>query len=154
MRYLACLCLFLLSGCGGTGLHPVTGTVTLDGKPIEGLMVGFAPVEEGISGAGRTDAVGKYVITSAQGRGLPPGEYNVSIQEITAIENSGTEVKEVEASSNSAAYEQMAKGNIEDYKAAERNNKNRIPAKYNAKSTLKETVAKTENTIDFNLSSK
>lgn len=154
MKSFVCVCLLLLCGCGGPGLYPVSGTVTLDGKSIEGLMVGFSPAGEGISGAGRTDATGKYVITSAQGRGLPPGEYNISIQEITAAENSATEIKAVESSSNSAAYEQQAMGSASEYKAAERKSKKVIPAKYNAQSTLKETVAKTENTIDFTLSSK
>ena len=155
MRNLALVGLLLLAGCGdGIALYPIEGTVTLDGKPMEGLMVAFAPEGGGISGAGRTDASGNYSITSTKGKGLPPGIYNVAISEIVVADNGGTEMQEAESSSNSASYEQMAMGNdMSQYKAAEKK-KAGIPAKYNKQSTLKETVAETDNTINFDLSTK
>ena len=39
-----------LSGCGNghdIDLYPVTGTVTIDGNPVEGAMVNFQPTGEG-----------------------------------------------------------------------------------------------------------
>lgn len=117
-------------------------------------MVAFGSETPGISGAGRTDASGNYTITSTKGKGLPAGNYNVSISEIVVADNGGSEMQEVESSSNSSSYEQMAMGNnMAQYKAAEKK-KASIPAKYNKQSTLKETVAETDNTINFDLSSK
>lgn len=155
MRSLACVSLLLLAGCGdGIALYEINGTVTLDGKPMEGLMVAFSPEGGGISGAGRTDASGNYTITCPKGKGLPAGMYNVGISEIVVADNGASEMQEVESSSNSSSYEQMAMGNnMAQYKAAEKK-KATIPAKYNKQSTLKETVAETDNTINFDLSSK
>ncbi len=157
MRSLACVLLCLLSGCGsGPALYQVSGIVTVDGEPVEGLMVAFAPVTEGMSGAGRTDAMGKYTITCSQGRGLPAGEYNVAIKEATAVVNSGSasESQAVESSSNNAAYLEQSKVDASQYKAAEKAAKaqKKLPEKYNAQTTLKETVAATDNDIPFNLS--
>lgn len=155
MRSLACILVCLLSGCGsGLALYPVTGTVTVDTEPVEGLIVAFGPVTEGVSGAGRTDAMGKYAITCPQGRGLPAGEYNVSITEAAVVVNSGTETNEMATSSNNAAYYEKSLGDPNQYKAAEKAAKTqkKLPEKYNAKTTLKEIVATTDNKIDFNLS--
>jgi len=57
---------FLVSlvGCGGKLANypdtaPVTGIVTLDGQPLEGASIAFAPTE-GRSSNGNTDAEGNY----------------------------------------------------------------------------------------------
>lgn len=156
MKLLIYTCLLLLCGCGSGGvkLYPVTGTVKVDAEPVEGLIVAFAPADGGMSGAGSTDALGQYTITSAQGRGLPAGNYNVSIQQAAPVVNTAAADSELQSSSNSAAYAEQASGNPSQYKAAEKAKKSQkqLPEKYNAKSTLKEIVAKTTNTIDFNLS--
>ncbi|MCA9127882.1 MAG: carboxypeptidase regulatory-like domain-containing protein [Planctomycetales bacterium] len=150
---LICVCFLLLSGCGGVKLYPVSGTVTLDGKPTEGLLVAFAG-EGGMAATGTTDANGAYSLTSIKGKGLPAGNYRVAITHVAVQENSGTQQQDDFAtSSNSAAYEQQAMGSPTAYKAEEKK-KNKIPAKYNSQSTLQEMVAETENTIDFALSSK
>lgn len=144
-----------LAGCGGSTVHSVSGTVTLDGNPIEGLLVAFAPTGEGISGAGRTNASGNYTITSIEGNGLPAGMYRVSIDEIITVSNAGPEMSELEQGSDNAAYEQQATGNPSDYTDAARKAKQKlIPDKYNSETTLQETVAKVSNTIDFALTSK
>jgi hypothetical protein len=73
-----------LAGCGGTvdGLIPVTGTVTVDGKPGDGAAVAFVP-KDGTPGNGGTAAAGadgKYEIVSPQGKkGLAPGTYKVTV---------------------------------------------------------------------------
>lgn len=49
-------------GCGrgdGPELGEVTGTVTLDGKPLEGVIINFQP-ESGRAGTGETDSEGRY----------------------------------------------------------------------------------------------
>ncbi|PHS05447.1 MAG: hypothetical protein COA78_15280 [Blastopirellula sp.] len=78
------LSLFALSltGCGGaptydTGL--VTGTITLDGSPLEGARVEFYP-EGGSSSNGMTDASGKYELKYTKSTmGAVPGSHSVSI---------------------------------------------------------------------------
>ena len=74
--------LFALTGCGSSGLAPVTGTVTLDGKAAGGAVVAFIPTDgtPGNGGTAVADANGKYEITTPQGKkGLPPGQYRVTV---------------------------------------------------------------------------
>jgi hypothetical protein len=84
-RLLLLLGWFVLTGCksaDGPALSSVTGTVTLDGKPLAGAMVRFIPqgTTPGHGGAGTTDEAGKYEITAHRTnnrKGLLPGEYKV-----------------------------------------------------------------------------
>jgi len=75
-----------LVGCnGGPAVKPVTGTVTLDGKPISGAVITFQPVEggTGMPAVGTTDASGKYTVTDMAatniGSGAVAGEYRVGV---------------------------------------------------------------------------
>jgi hypothetical protein len=55
----------LITGCGSPNVVPVSGRVTLDGKPAVGVHVGFQPVAtEGNKNPGG----GSYAITDADGR--------------------------------------------------------------------------------------
>ena len=89
-RYLAPLLLpfgLILAGCIGSDpsapkLVPVTGAVTLDGKPLAGAEVGFVPTGDtkGFGSVGKTDGEGKYKLTSARGgEGAVAGNYKVVI---------------------------------------------------------------------------
>jgi len=79
------LSLILVVGCGekSDGNTFVTGTITQDGKPLEGAKVVFIP--EGGSGegaSGRTDATGKFVLTTSGGKngsGTKTGNYQVTV---------------------------------------------------------------------------
>lgn len=54
-------------GCGGAEGEPtysVTGVVTLNGAPLEGVAVSFVPDGSGQSAVGVTDASGKYSLTT------------------------------------------------------------------------------------------
>ncbi|MDX1969272.1 MAG: hypothetical protein SFV23_18995 [Planctomycetaceae bacterium] len=96
VRWLSCgLLLTGLLGCGGDGrprLIPVSGTVTLDGNPLEGAIVGFQPIADAKEKfqrppGGITDAAGKFVLgTYDKTDGAPVGKYKVVIQkrEITS----------------------------------------------------------------------
>ncbi|MCL2348301.1 MAG: DUF4198 domain-containing protein [Planctomycetaceae bacterium] len=80
-------------GCTPKGpkVYRVEGIVTLDGKPVAGANVSFAPKQAGapddLSGpllaGGSTDADGKYTLSttrgSAVGGGTTAGEYQVAI---------------------------------------------------------------------------
>jgi len=60
-------------------LVPVTGKVTLDGKPLGGASIGFLPAS-GPAGAADVDEDGSYVIQYQGGaKGLPAGDYVVQI---------------------------------------------------------------------------
>ncbi len=79
-----CMSLLILLasiGCdSGPPIATVQGTVTLDGKPLEGAVVNFAPEAGGRPAGGTTDAAGKYVLNFSEGRnGAIPGKNNVQI---------------------------------------------------------------------------
>jgi hypothetical protein len=80
----------VLNGCGKSGpsVNYVEGVVTLDGKPIEGVTVGFSPVDatKGLAAVGTTDANGVFKLTATQGGstdgGTVAGEYQVALTKI------------------------------------------------------------------------
>jgi hypothetical protein len=60
----------------------VTGTVTLDDKPLPNAIVTFypGPGTPGLGGGGATGPDGKYTLTPARGGGgLAPGAYVVTV---------------------------------------------------------------------------
>ena len=80
---------FSLLGCGGDGrprLAKVTGTVQLDGKPLEGAQVAMVLVTDAKSkyqrpSSAMTDAAGKFTPqTYGKDDGLPVGKYKVGVQ--------------------------------------------------------------------------
>ncbi len=58
----------LLCGCGSSGppLADVEGTVTLNGKPLEGALLEFQPQGMGSPSYGSTDAQGHYELLYTQ----------------------------------------------------------------------------------------
>ncbi len=73
-----------LVGCGDgrPTIVPIKGTVTLNGKPAEGVLLGFEP--QGISGYQRpsvatSDSQGQFTVsTYGNGDGLPVGKFIVT----------------------------------------------------------------------------
>jgi hypothetical protein len=80
-----CFVLPVLSfaGCGETGpeLAPVTGRITLDGKPLEKADILFQPDGSKPPSAGRTDADGRYQL--AYKRGVMGGTVGSNTVQIT-----------------------------------------------------------------------
>ncbi len=148
--------LLSLAGCGdGLKLYGVTGVVTLDNKPMEGLLVIFSPEGPGgFTGTATTGADGSYALRCLRGAGVPAGSYRVSITKNIVVEGGGTD--DTYESSDNAAYEQEAAGGSpDDYQAGAAAGAGAIPEKYNSQTILKETVAaEPENQIDFALTSK
>ena len=126
-------------GCGGPSDQPelgqVTGTVTLDGKPLVGIAVVFQP-ESGRPARGKTDAEGKYELTYIrQTKGTKVGPNRVEI----------APSEEGEADESEASDE-------ESKPAAKPNSKKPlIPPRYNVRSELKADVKPGKNTFDFKL---
>jgi hypothetical protein len=111
------LLLISLGGCGSGRFAPVSGTVTLDGKPLPNASVNFQPAESkdsGLASAGKTDASGRYnlrvVVNNASGAVV--GKHRVSIS--TLKEDDPTK--------------DLPPGTLPP--------KDPIPARYNAKSEL------------------
>src|SRR5439155_4989622 len=85
----------VLTGCSNSSrpsTYPVTGTVTLQGKPVAGAAITFVPTgSEGEAASAITDPDGKYALTTWQaGDGARPGEYRVKVskQEQTTVDPS------------------------------------------------------------------
>jgi hypothetical protein len=74
--------LFAAAGCGRRLPVPVSGTVTLNGKPIEGATVTFHVLgddKEGRPASGTTDRTGTFHLKTGDEVGARPGEYKVVI---------------------------------------------------------------------------
>jgi len=71
------------SGPAGPTLVPVEGVVTLDDKPLSGAVLLFQPQGNtaGQGGTARTDAAGKFALTSfdLKDKGAAAGTYRVTI---------------------------------------------------------------------------
>jgi hypothetical protein len=83
-RLMARACLLIISvglwtGCTGNsaGRHAITGTVTLDGSPLEKGNIGFQPLENGRTSSGAIISGGKFTIPA--NKGLPVGKYRVEV---------------------------------------------------------------------------
>jgi hypothetical protein len=85
VAYLACSVILVacFAGCGKTGpeLAPVTGRITLDGKPLENADISFQPDNSKPPSAGRTDANGHYEL--AYKRGVTGGTVGSNSVQIT-----------------------------------------------------------------------
>jgi hypothetical protein len=84
---LALLATVFPAGCSrpGPAVEFVEGEVLLDGAPLADATIGFSPAEGAGQGAfGRTDAAGRYRLTSAGGgrtlAGAPIGSYIVTVR--------------------------------------------------------------------------
>jgi hypothetical protein len=85
---LSIIFVLLLNGCSGKlPIVPVSGTVTLDGKPLEGFQVFFQPIhgetsKPMLTASGLTNAHGKFTLKTVEEnprKGVSVGEYRVTI---------------------------------------------------------------------------
>jgi hypothetical protein len=82
------LVLLVTIGCGGGKLktYPVTGTVLVDGKPADGAMVIFCPINpspelEKLRPSGKADGTGAFsLMTFEAGDGAPAADYKVLVK--------------------------------------------------------------------------
>jgi hypothetical protein len=83
---LVCLAALALPGCGdgdGPTLAPVSGTVTYQGKPVEGAQVTFSTAGAPLASA-TTDNQGRFQLTTrSSGDGAAIGKHKVSVAKYT-----------------------------------------------------------------------
>jgi len=126
-----------MAGCAADqynelGLIGVSGTVTLDGKPLVGAKVSFVSQDKR-SAIGTTDASGRYALMYDSKRaGVTPGPKVVRITQA-----------DVEGESSNADAPTSGEGAV----------KEPIPARYNRNSELKADVSPSNKTFDFALKS-
>ncbi len=123
--------LLAVCGCGGGGNLPelgrVSGIVTLDGAPLAGATVTFAPAT-GRPSQGITGDDGRYVLEYTPGNlGAMVGEHVVRI--------------------STERYVERPDGSVEELPE-------RVPATYHARSTLTASVKPGVNDLPFALESK
>jgi hypothetical protein len=78
-RFLVVLSALTLAGCGKPYESSLEGAVTLDGKPLASGTVGFYPADGGPAAYGGIHPDGHYSISTGAKRGLPPGNYLVTV---------------------------------------------------------------------------
>ena len=86
----------LAAGCGSSKTAPVSGRLTLNGKPLARASITFAPIgskdkqEPGPSSAGITDADGRYTLKliGQEGSGAMIGKHKVMIALQEAVDTS------------------------------------------------------------------
>jgi hypothetical protein len=87
---LAIVGLAAAAGCSGRKTEwqrpkvvPAGGMVRYQGKPLEGALVTFSNSAQGLSASGRTDAQGKFTLTSfEEGDGALPGKHVVTVSKV------------------------------------------------------------------------
>lgn len=138
----ALLVCLALAGCGGAqsiGRKAVTGTVSMDGKPMDYGSINFQPIEGNSKqiGAGAVVENGAYSIPADQG--LTPGKYRVVITSPTGGKPSGP---------------QKGESPEEAMKRAGTPPTERLPPKYNSESELTaEVTASAPPKFDFKVES-
>lgn len=148
-------------GCGGGATSvktvPVKGKVTLDGKPVEGATVQFAP-EQGSSGraaSGLTKSDGTFELTTVGGgAGAVPGKYKVAITKRATAGPAQAPKSQEEAMK--AIQEQMAKGGPAALAKAPPKIQDELPPKYGNVATsgfTAEVTATGKNEFTFEMSS-
>ncbi|MDR2115259.1 MAG: carboxypeptidase-like regulatory domain-containing protein [Planctomycetaceae bacterium] len=82
IRLFPTLLLFVvaITGCGsGIKYLPVTGTLTIDGVPMEGVTLSFVPISGGTTASATTNAQGEFSVTTSNHNGCISGEYNIIV---------------------------------------------------------------------------
>lgn len=146
------LAVSVLGGCGPEQIKhpdvaPAAGIVTYNGAPVEGAMVSFFSEESKKAGwnlSGRTDAAGKFEVTSSfapgtEMKGIPAGNYTAVV-----IKSEAAAMKAVDIKSDPKAYEELMKSRqrapTEGAPTESPSAKNLIPTKYATEATSGLTV--------------
>ncbi len=142
----------LLTGCGSDlpDTVPVSGTVTLDGDPLEGATVNMLSDESNIVASGKTDANGEFTVNTVIGsqtvEGAVVGAHKIAV---VKTESGGQDMKDPK--------EMMAEMTTNPAITSEYKQTHLIPERYNNPTMSQLTAEVTEsgpNEIELELSSK
>jgi hypothetical protein len=140
--------LLVAIGCGGGGLKPVpvSGTINYQGKPVTEAQVTFhwTGGEGGRSASGKTDAQGKFKLTTnSTNDGAVPGDYVITVAKYDPKAVGMSEGIDVSAGNYGANYEAMMNAAATNKGGGAVPMSKELPAKYNniAESGLKRSVA-------------
>ena len=89
--------LLLLTGCGASNIGTVTGSVNLDGKPLDGGSVTFYPVSEGAISYADVSTAGAYELRTASRTGVAPGAYIATVSYRSGRPGPGMTIRQIEA---------------------------------------------------------
>ena len=143
---------FSAIGCGDSlNLLPASGTITYNGKPLEGALVTFLSADNKL-GSGTTDATGKYVISTLGKSGAVPGKNQVAI---TKMSGGGTAPVAPGAGGSTPPSPEQIQKMISDTKSGMMGSKTQqlLPAKYAnpASSGFTADVKQGNSTFDYTL---
>ena len=131
-RWCALATVVLCLGCGGrndSGAIPVTGTVTINGAPAQGVAVSYIPEAAGPSAVGVTDDSGKYSLTTInRDDGAMPGRYQVTVAKYESGQSATPETQQVHADYD--VSDEYAPGYNESAASFAPPSKNLLPDKY------------------------
>ena len=151
--FLASLAVVAFVGCGGPKWPPTyksSGTVTLDGTPVERATITFYPLDGQKPANATTDANGAFELTSFNaGDGATPGSFAVAIQKFPAIE--------IEAVPGGVPFDESNNTDEGPAPGSEKDAESELPEKYGNRedSGLSATVTTGgENVFNFELTSK
>ncbi|MCA9194463.1 MAG: carboxypeptidase regulatory-like domain-containing protein [Planctomycetales bacterium] len=144
-----------MAGCGdgGPSMGKVSGTVTLDGKPMPKLRVSFSPEGGGASAVGTTNSDGHYELVCLNKKGAPIGLHKVSITTVREVSSSTTMGSSTDASGGES-YENQGAASSYSKADLKPNAGEKVPARYNRDTELLEEVEAGDNEINFDLKSK
>lgn len=136
-----------LLGCSGSDFpetYPVTGKVTLQGKPVEGAQITFVVEGAPRMAMGTTDAEGNYTLSTFEpGDGAMPGSHKVMVA------SPAVEAPVMDPGNPGGDYGAMMR-----QAASGRPAEGAIPPKYNSPQTsglTAEVTAEGPNAFDFDL---
>jgi hypothetical protein len=156
---LTVLTIVLVAGCG-TGditdsytLVTVTGTVTLDGKPLEGAQVTFTPAQgtkPDTPGTDRTGKQGNYKAMYRGRSGLAPGKYAVIVSKMMT---SSETTKLPDELKDDPALAAMATEGAMIREANRARAERRKPSKVIINASFEREVAENGSVLDFDVKS-
>jgi len=147
-------CTALLHGCSSQktdyeqlGLVDVTGTVSVDGEPIDGAVITFEDAETGSQSYGLTDTSGSYRLWfNSEKHGIMQGEKKVMVSTTKKVLGLNADEEGGESDPEGGEGEEGANASAPDQE--------KIPEAYTGKnSALHVWVDLSSTTIDFDLKS-